>query len=553
MGVLRFFRYIALKFPECLISLKGSYLKCETASSKGIVSEWLDLDLNSIFHPAVGELHAPKKFVKSLLRPRNPPPPPAEASESVIFETICKRLEQIITIIQPTKGIYFAVDGTAGCSKGAQQRRRRFKTASERTQTPGITTWDSTKISCGTVFMQRLSEYISEWIKKHVNLDWKSLQIIFSSHRIRNEGEHKIRFHMKDNPDSSFTVVSPDADLIFLTAALPNSRSWIFRENIFDDIEGNFFLVDIAKFRTCILKTINLDGEKYLLNHKTILDDFIVYCFGIGNDFLPSIPSINVANEGIESLLTIYPEVVKKHGSLSRVSSSGKYSLYKDSMIEFFRKMSETEAELIVENFQKTRARIRDSIIKECLKHDNEVIRLDIEKYKHEYYTRKFGGVNPRIIVHEYLRGMVFVTRYYLEQIPSWTWTYPFLYAPLFSDLATHAETFDWECEFESSVPFSPFEQLLAILPPQSAHFLPECLRELTTSSSSPIIDMFPQIFEVDLEGKKDEHEGIVLLPCIDPGRIQSIFQLFKEKLTESEKIRNEPEELVIYNPKISE
>ena len=552
MGVLRFFRHIALKFPQCLISLTGTYLKCETAASKGVVSEWLDLDLNSIFHPAVAELHAPKKFVKSLLRPRAPPPPPTELPETVIFAAICKRLEQIINIIQPTKGIHFAVDGTAGCSKVAQQRRRRFKTASERKQTPGTVMWDSTKISCGTEFMQGLSEYISQWIKHHVKSEWKSLEIVFSSHRIRNEGEHKIRYHMKNNPASSFTVVSPDADLIFLTAALPNEHAWIFRENIFDDIEGNFFLVDVATFRTCILQTINLNSERHLLNHKTILDDFIIYCFGIGNDFLPSIPSINVANEGIESLLMIYPQVVEQHGSLSRVSESGEYSLCKDAMIEFFRKMAQTEVSSMIENAKKSRAKIRDSIMKKHLKYNDEVVELDIEGYKNEYYTQKFGGVDSSVVVHEYLRGMVFVARYYLEQIPSWTWTYPFLYAPLFSDLAKHAETFDWECKFEPSLPFTPFEQLLAILPPQSAHFLPECLRELTTSSSSPIIDMFPQTFEVDLEGKKDEHEGIVLLPSIEPERIRDVFQSLKDDLTESEKLRNDPEDLFVYEPQKS-
>lgn len=547
MGVLKFFRHIALKFPECLISLKGSYIDCQKAASKGVVSEWLELDLNSIFHPVVGELHAPKKFVKSLLRPRDPPPPPKELSESVIYAAICKRLEQIVNIIQPTKGVYFATDGVAGNSKIQQQRKRRFKTASERKQVPGIVTWDSTKISCGTEFMQGLSEYIVKWIGQQATSAWKSLQIIFSSHRMKNEGEHKIRYHMRDNPNSSFTVVSPDADLIFLASALPNSQAWIFRENIFDDIEGDFFLVDVAKFRICILQMVNLDGEKYLLNHRTILDDFVIYCFSIGNDFLPSVPSISVAHNGIENLLGIYPEVVKSRGPLSHVSESGQYSLCKESMTEFFREMAKTETSSMIENFQKTRVLVRDSIMNKYLK-NGEFPELDIEGYKNEYYSRKFGGVDVCVIVHEYLRGMIFVARYYLEKIPSWTWTYPFLYAPFFSDLAKHSETFDWECRFEPSLPFTPLEQLLAILPPQGAYLLPESLRELTRVSSSPIIDMFPQTFEIDLEGKKDEHEGIVLLPSVDPERIKLAFGAFEGKLTEAEKFRNESEELIVYN-----
>ena len=55
MGVLKFFRYISIKYNDCLIPLQGSYLKCESANSKGVQIDWLELDLNSIFHPVAQE------------------------------------------------------------------------------------------------------------------------------------------------------------------------------------------------------------------------------------------------------------------------------------------------------------------------------------------------------------------------------------------------------------------------------------------------------------------------------------------------------------------
>jgi 5'-3' exonuclease len=77
------------------------------------------------------------------------------------------------------------------------------------------------------------------------------------------------------------------------------------------------------------------------------------------------------------------------------------------------------------------------------------------------------------------------------------------MYVPLFFDLAEHSETFDWECKFKSSTALSPLEQLVAILPGKSAYLLPEPLRVLSTSAESPLADMFPTDFEVDMEGKK--------------------------------------------------
>ena len=49
--------------------------------------------------------------------------------------------------------------------------------------------------------------------------------------------------------------------------------------------------------------------------------------------------------------------------------------------------------------------------------------------------------------------------------------------------------------------PFSPLMQLMAVLPPQSAHALPGPLRELMTTSTSPIADFYPTTFKQDLNG----------------------------------------------------
>lgn len=48
-----------------------------------------------------------------------------------------------------------------------------------------------------------------------------------------------------------------------------------------------------------------------------------------------------------------------------------------------------------------------------------------------------------------------------------------------------------------------------------SKSLLPEAYQELMTSPDSPIIDYYPEDFETDLNGKRQEWEAVVLIPFI--------------------------------------
>jgi hypothetical protein len=67
--------------------------------------------------------------------------------------------------------------------------------------------------------------------------------------------------------------------------------------------------------------------------------------------------------------------------------------------------------------------------------------------------------------VQSYLEGLYWVLIYYHKGCGSWTWYYPYLYAPLASDLVNLASI---EVKFEAGRPFTPLLQLLSVLPPQS-------------------------------------------------------------------------------------
>lgn len=73
---------------------------------------------------------------------------------------------------------------------------------------------------------------------------------------------------------------------------------------------------------------------------------------------------------------------------------------------------------------------------------------------------------------------------------------------------------------FNRGTPFKPFEQLLAVLPAASATLLPQPFEPLMTDLNSPILDFYPEKFDVDMEGKRAEWEGIVKVPFIDEQRL---------------------------------
>ena len=126
-----------------------------------------------------------------------------------------------------------------------------------------------------------------------------------------------------------------------------------------------------------------------------------------------------------------------------------------------------------------------------------------IDKDKH-YQLRK-----------SYMEGLMWCLAYYYKGCVSWGWYYPYHYGPMLSDLVDIPQMFD-QISFELGQPLSPFEQLMACLPPGSVTLVPKLYQWLMTSPQSPIIHFYPEQFEIDMNGKKNPWEGVNLLPFID-------------------------------------
>jgi 5'-3' exonuclease len=127
-----------------------------------------------------------------------------------------------------------------------------------------------------------------------------------------------------------------------------------------------------------------------------------------------------------------------------------------------------------------------------------------------------------------YVEALKWICGYYYRGVQSWSWYYPFHYSPFLSDVIVP----DIVEPFYKGVPFRPFEQLMAVLPPKTISALPKVLHKIMLDTNSPIIDYFPSEFVIDLVGKRFAWLGEVLLPFIDDERLLKAMGSYEEDLS---------------------
>eukprot|EP00794_Sanderia_malayensis_P014879 gene14879-16425_t len=179
-----------------------------------------------------------------------------------------------------------------------------------------------------------------------------------------------------------------------------------------------------------------------------------------------------------------------------------------------------------------------------------ELFELEFRQNKRAYYIEKFNVPTAddsfiAEVAHEYILAIQWILHYYFNGLQSWSWYYPYHYAPYVSDL-TKLETFD--LKLDKGRPFKPFEQLLAVLPSASKKLLPEAFQSLMIMDTSPIIDYYPTSFQTDLNGKQQDWEAVVLIPFIDEKRLLSAMKTHNMRLTDEEKARNSYGSCMKYN-----
>ena len=513
MGIKHFFMWFKNHYSEHMRSMR----KGDTLHTVGAEIDNLMIDMNGVFHNSAQKIYKYGNFKPPprLLR-KNARPIRGLKAQIAVFQDVCKTVENLFYISKPKKRLILCVDGPAPISKQNQQRQRRFRSAME---SSGDSSFDSNSITPGTKFMDYLSKYIDWYIRKRISesSEWQNIQVIFSNEKAPGEGEHKIinyiRYYGKE--DETYCINGLDADLIMLALGTHMPNFYILREDLYDR-SNEYFCIDIGSTREALSNRLKWESDTQQFCKRSAINDFIFLCFMVGNDFLPHIPSIEIIEDGIELLLEVYKDVCSSYGHITRIISGGRVQFVPESLGVFLGTIGHHEKDNLQRKLQSRKSYFEDSLLDSCATQDKEGWIVNIDKYKKDYITKHFDTEETiEEICHQYFQGMQWVLSYYTRGVPNWKWHFTHHYAPPASVLAVHMDSFKFK-SYGRTIPSTPFQQLMSVLPPQSAKLIPAPLCNYLLDENSPLKKHCPTELVIDLAGKRREWEGIVLLPMVD-------------------------------------
>lgn len=407
---------------------------------------------------------------------------------------------------------------------------------------------------------------------------------------------------LKTKVDASIYIYSKDADLIVLSVASHKSNIHILREiksetdanlkKIYEQYEFLALHIDNLKdgFFTELTKVI----EEQKFDRIRILNDYIFLTFLVGNDFVNSMSYLKIRKGGLKSLIAIYNQIKIKHSGylveyhpdeVEYMNGKKMPTLNVVFFKEIIKELSDKEDSLMKEQQRNlnrimagyTDERRADNELKKSpyeiyadryvhleicspdhplfSKYQAEFKKIDCNKsyevWKEQYYkyflniskANQAEYLDVRMkLVENYFESLMFTLQYYYIGCPSWTWHYKYRISPLVSDMyyALENNLFDLNnIKFELGEPYTPFQQLMLIYPPQMDHLLPSVLRPIMKDDKLLCSQFYPTGFELDaVVGVKTQYSEAIL-PEIDTELLIPVIKKYEEKLNAEEKERN--------------
>lgn len=537
------------------------------------------IDFNSMIYGVISSLN--KEFGTNIGEISS-----YEYEQKLITKTI-ERLQYIICgVIRPSRLVYIAVDGPPPFAKMIQQRARRYKAIKEqefkqslerkyKMKIPGPN-WDKSSISPGTIFMNKLAKQLVKNIQaRNFQIHNENITVVFNSDSLPGEGEHKLlpclkRIGNMGGGISGNTVIySPDADLIILSVMSEIKNIYILREvdnceselKLYKDHEFLYLCIDAC--RTAFCSQLQEGAHTY----KNVLADYTFLTFLCGNDFVMAAPFLKVKEGGIDLLIDAHKEV---YGELNQyLIYDGKINnVFLTKLIKYLSVIEEDR----MKKWQKKRDRVRMGNVstkRELVEEGKPQWEIELIRFSHEEYYSPFHpqfkhlnrvfdrinyfepdwvtrynnhffgseveGVytNVKNVCADYYKSLVFCLDYYHFGVPSWTWGYKHRAAPTMKDFSEYLENGIDKIIWEHSVPYTPFEQLMYILPLQSFSLLPRVIK------NKEIEKMYPKNFILDiLQGTKFIYSEPIL-PDTPFEMIKKRIADVEEKFSILEKERN--------------
>ena len=458
--------------------------------------------------------------------------------------------------------VYITIDGVAPRSKMNQQRERRYKSEFFKTSNTNEKSclWDSNKITPGTCFMIKLKNKLIKFVE--ILREQFSINCVISDSCENGEGEHKIMSiinNLKNN--DRICVYGLDADLIMLS--LMNKRCneiILIRDNSFNnklsDDKKVIDYLNIESLRKYIYKdminTLNeYSKEKFdKICIKSLIYDYIIICFLLGNDFLDHLPSLSIKKNGIDTIMKAYAYSWKGKHLVNKDminTDDWKNSLNLVFLRDIMYQLKNHES-YFFKNFKIENLAPSENTLLNDLEQGNNVFFykdniifnncIDLT-YKQRYYT--FYGIHDiNDACLNYIEGLYWIFGYYNTHIhKNWTWYYRYHNTPFCSDLFDYLrknnnnnneqngsiqQFINKSNNLNTSCPFSSLKQLYMVLPKSS---LKNILTELNIEDNSSYLfkfkEYYPDKLYVDIINKRYLWQTKIFFDNID----DSIIDMF--------------------------
>jgi 5'-3' exonuclease len=456
--------------------------------------------------------------------------------EFEIIQGVWERIKYYIENYKAKRYIICA-DGVAPLAKMFQQRKRRYLNIYKNTLDDVKIIWDTNAITPGTIFMEKLDTYINENIREGSYIN----KIIYSGSNECGEGEHKIFKKIKDFPkDEKIIIHGLDADLIILSLMSHKENIFLMRE-VKDYHTNNtaynyLNIKELRKAILCELKTNwSINSDEIEIEDNDLIETYCTACTILGNDFIPHLLTIELKNNGIETLLSATKKSIKTNGLLV---NNGEIN--HSCLIDIFKDLANTEDEdihHICERYIKKRPPDNKNIPSDYygLKNKDPLINTiynSPNKWRQEYYRIIFDNnisIDSTVMFNacnNYIKGIYWVYSYYKGLDIDCEWYYPYNYPPTIKDILNHSIANDIPILNNTNNFVPSYIQLLIVLPKYSVKLLSKKYQRYMLDIYAGLFHMYPIKYNIQTFLKTQLWECSPILPLININYIKKILEL---------------------------
>ena len=116
-----------------------------------------------------------------------------------------------------------------------------------------------------------------------------------------------------------------------LTSGKPKEKSGQFDEKSSPRPQKPFIWLHVDILREYLEAELFVPGMSFSFDLERAIDDWVFMCFFVGNDFLPHLPSLDIREDAIDTLISIWKTSMGKMGGY--VTCDGSVNLARAQII----------------------------------------------------------------------------------------------------------------------------------------------------------------------------------------------------------------------------